>query len=178
MNQCADENYVWAVQWIPNLSFAHLVSADDLVQNRLDETRSAEQSVPILQQWLDGQTGDDSEPPRAKRRRGPSWQKVAMTLLWKPSLVESLVHLRKRLDKLGCNNALRCSEGYRGQKALAVLARLKTLVSPRVQASYLRTLCNGWSTRTRFQESGFVKANLLDWLVNHHCCVQMCSIGW
>jgi len=57
MNQCADENYVWAVQWIPNLSFAHLVSADDLVQSRLDETRSAEQSVPILQQWLDGQTG-------------------------------------------------------------------------------------------------------------------------
>ena len=77
-----------------------------------------------------------------------------MNLLWKPSLTEPLKHLRKRLDKLGCNDALRCLEGYRGQRALAVLARVKTLVSPRVQASYLRTVCNGWSTRARFQESG------------------------
>jgi len=77
-----------------------------------------------------------------------------MNLLWKPSLIEPLKHVRKLLDKLGPNDALRCLEGYRGQRALAVLARLKTLVSPRVQASYLRTLCNGWSTRARFQESG------------------------
>ena len=32
MNQCADDYYVWAVQWIPNLSFSHLVAADNLVQ--------------------------------------------------------------------------------------------------------------------------------------------------
>ena len=59
-------------------------------------------------------------------------------------------HLRRRLDRW----ALNILPGHRVQRALRVLEVLQRMTSPRVQASYLRTICDGWCTRRRFQSRG------------------------
>ena len=40
---------------------------------------------------------------------------------------------------------------HRVQRVLTILARLRTLVAPRVQAAFLRAVCNGWNTSARYQ---------------------------
>ena len=59
--------------------------------------------------------------------------------------------MRRRLNGF---QASRCLPGYRVQRALDILARLRTLTSPRVQAAYIRTICDGWSTKSRYQGEG------------------------
>ena len=102
LDRCDDTSWAWAQQWVPNLSFYHLVRADDIAQAKLDEAQRAPLLPPLLRQWMDGQAGGGtmpSEQPSAKRRRGISWQKVATQLLWTSSLIGPERHLRGRLDK-------------------------------------------------------------------------------
>ena len=68
-----------------------------------------------------------------------------------PSLVAPARRLRRRLDGF---RALRCLEGYRVRRALAILVQLRRLTAPRVMAAYLRTICDGWSTHKRYQGRG------------------------
>ena len=154
LDRCDDPRRAWAQQWVPNLSFYHLVRAGDIAQAKLEEVQLAPLLPPLLRQWIDGQSDGGMMShiqPCAKRRRGISWQKVATQLLWTSSLIEPERHLRRRLDKF---TALRCLEGHRVQRVLAILARLRTLVAPRVQSAFLRAVCNGWNASTRYQGTG------------------------
>jgi hypothetical protein len=63
------------------------------------------------------------------------------------SVGDACHHLRRRLDRW----TLVTLPGYRVRRAVNVLAVLQRMSSPRVQASYLRALCDGWCTRRRFQ---------------------------
>jgi len=59
-------------------------------------------------------------------------------------------HLRRRLDKWNLNTL----PGHRLQRARRNLEVLKRRSTPKVQASFLRTVCQGWCTRHCFQGSG------------------------
>jgi len=97
------------------------------------------------------QEDEDGEQQSSKRRRRhPSWQSAALQVLRPPSLQALTVHFRRRLDPL----PLSVLPGYRVQRVLGILARLRPLVAPRVIAAYLRTVCDGWMTLKRFQQRG------------------------
>ncbi len=63
----------------------------------------------------------------------------------------SMLHLRRRLDKW---SDLRTLPGHRADRARKVLRHLGNATTPRVQATYLRTICDGWCTKHRFQGHG------------------------
>ena len=97
------------------------------------------------------QEDEDGEQQSSKRRRWhPSWQSAALQVLRPPSLQALTVHFRRRLDP----SPLSVLPGYRVQRVLGILARLRPLVAPRVIAAYLRTVCDGWMTLKRFQQRG------------------------
>ena len=56
-------------------------------------------------------------------------------------------HLRRRLDRW----PLQTLPGHRVQRALKALWVSQRRATARVQASYMRTICDGWCTRCRFQ---------------------------
>ena len=135
--------------------FFTLERADDLVQEAEHAARRQENIPAILAQWdtqmaMAVESLEENEPCR-KRRRKAGWQKVATSLICHSSIVPVDRHLRRRLNGF---NALRCLLGYRVQRALSILARLRTLTSPRAQAAYIRTICDGWSTKARYQGDG------------------------
>ncbi len=59
-------------------------------------------------------------------------------------------HLRRRLDRW----SMETLPGHRVQRAVRVLGTLQRHATPRVQAGYLRAICDGWCTRRRFQGRG------------------------
>ena len=67
------------------------------------------------------------------------------------SMGQSSTHLRRRLDRWV---GLATLPGHRTTRARKVLKILAESATPRVQAAYLRTICNGWCTRHRFHGRG------------------------
>ena len=167
---------IQVVGW--GLYLYQLERGDDEVQAKLqaDPTAFDQCHHQHTSQAADGENEDIE--PRAKRRRGPSWQMIA-TVFWRtPSLVAPTRHLRRRLD--GFSPHLRCLEGHRVQRALTVLARSRHLVAPRVQAAYIRIICDGWSTHVRYQCRGacrFGRRHGIDSVVHFAQCPVANSWG-
>jgi len=63
----------------------------------------------------------------------------------------SIVHIRRRTDRWTCMTTL---PGHRPDRVRRVMAVLQRKATPRMQAAYLRTICNGWCTSHRFQGRG------------------------
>ena len=59
-------------------------------------------------------------------------------------------HLRHRLNKW----PMQTLPGHRPERARKVLQLLHEHATPKVQAAYLRTICDGWCTKSRFQQHG------------------------
>ncbi len=64
----------------------------------------------------------------------------------------AMIHLRRRMDRWSRMTTL---PGHRPQKARSVMRVLQRRTTPRVQAAYLRTICDGWCTSHRFQGRGY-----------------------
>ena len=82
----------------------------------------------------------------------------------------SMLHLRRRLDGWRTMGTL---PGHRPGRAQRIMQVLLTKATPRVQAAYLRTICNGWCTRHRFQQQGnclFGCGRGFDGLVHYASC--------
>lgn len=75
------------------------------------------------------------------------WQARITKLYWSTPFGSSQIHLRRRMD----NWNMPTLPGHRVQRAVRVLQLLGRRSVPRVQAAYLRTVCDGWCTRRRFQ---------------------------
>ena len=108
----------------------------------------------VLLQWRNTESGNQGEESRPKRRRVTgSWQSVATRILRPPTLREVTTHFRRRLDKF----AMQTLPGHRAQRVTRVVKQLRSLVAPRVVASYIRTVCDGWATLSRFQCRGLCR---------------------
>ena len=79
------------------------------------------------------------------------WQGRVAKLFRSVPIGGSALHLRRRLDRW----PLLTLPGRRVGKVRRVLNVLSRLTTPRVQAAYLRMVCNGWCTKRRFQHGGF-----------------------
>ena len=78
------------------------------------------------------------------------WQGRVAKVFSSVTIGHSTLHLRRRLDRW----KLVTLPGHRVGKVERVLEVLSRLSTPRVQASYLRMVCNGWCTRRRYQQTG------------------------
>jgi len=100
-----------------------------------------------------------------------SWV-LASTFLANPVGAMEL-HLRRRLDKWA---TMVTHPGHRTARACRVMEVLSRIGTPRIQAAYLRTICNGWCTRHRFQGQGpcaFGCESGSDKLVHYACCTKV-----
>ncbi len=82
----------------------------------------------------------------------------------------AMLHLRRRMDRWSGMTTL---PGYRPNRARAVLEVLRRKATPRIQAAYLRTICDGWCTKHRFQGQGacaFGCRGGRDKLDHYACC--------
>ena len=92
--------------------------------------------------------------------RRENFQKRITPLFRTTDIGSSTTHFRRRLDRW---TALHTLPGRRLTKVGRVLEVLGRTTSPKVQAAYLRTFCDGWCTRRRFQE--------------HAACAFGCGVG-
>ena len=92
----------------------------------------------------------NNAPSTFKVDEQQSWQSGITKLIRIRTLGTSSIHLRRRLDRWD----LVTLPGHRVLRATEFLRLLGDTSSPRIQAAYLRTICNGWCTKRRFQNSG------------------------
>ena len=148
-----------ATHGFPTFCLFNVNDAEKQVEHIIMIRRMANNIPPRLQAWEDRnqREGDDVEADeesdesstvrvqtRTEARR--SWQPVAMQLVRQPTLQQTRIHLRRRLDTWD----LHTLEGHRVDRAVSILHRASHLVPPRVVAAYLRTICGGWMTSARF----------------------------
>ena len=153
------QHIAWCHTWIPNSFLFYVNDAEKQVEHTITTRRTANDIPPRLQAWeaRNQREGDDVEadeesdesstvrvqtPTEARR----SWQLVAMQLMRQPTLQQTRIHLRRRLDTWD----LHTLEGHRVDRAVSIFRRASNLVPPRVVAAYLRTICGGWMTSARF----------------------------
>jgi hypothetical protein len=89
------------------------------------------------------------------------WQKRARPLFSSCPSGSALVHCRRRMDRW---TTLTTLPGHRASRVCSILQVLGKRSNPRVQAAYLRTVCDGWCTKACFQEVG--------------SCRFRCGHGW
>ena len=124
---CSLSHIAWCVEW-GRRSFLHnLVHADSRF---IHMTRRQ----PVEESVMESRDG---------------FQKHITPLLRSIAVGSSMVHLRRRLDYW---SGLMTLPGHRTGKVRIVMSVLQRRANPRVQAAYLRTVCNGWCTRRRFQD--------------------------
>ena len=126
---------VWA-SWLGNNFLRNLHHAWGHIEN-----------TAVKQQLSPGQLlkkeGEEEAPKEA-------WQKRCLSEL-RTSHTESVHrHLRRRLDVWKVS----VLPGHRVQRALSMLGGIMKFVSPRIWATVLRTLCDGWTTHRRMQRQG------------------------
>ena len=156
------QHVAWCHTWIPNSFLFNVNDAEKQVEHIIMIRRMANDIPPRVQAWEDRnqREGDDVEadeesdesstvrvqtPTEARR----SWQPVAMQLVRQPTLQQTRIHLRRRLDTWN----LHTLEVYRVNRTVSILRRASNLVPPRVFAAYLCTICGGWMTSARFGQA-------------------------
>ena len=118
----------WLQRWRPKCFLIQLAEADEEVAAQLRQ-------VPADSAWLTEQTG---------------WQRRVADLGRAAPGVLAHRHLRRRLDRWQAATL----PGHRLPRVLHRLHRLAACCTPRVQAAYLRLVCNGLCTHRRFQGKG------------------------
>ena len=121
---CSLAHAAWRGSWAPNCFLFKLAGADSDLQRRVA--------------LLPGGGGLDLSV-----RCG--WQGRATNLYRESRPIAAYVHLRRRLDRW----ILQTFPGRRVERALVTVQVLGRSAAPRVQATYLRTRCDGWCTRRR-----------------------------
>ena len=136
---CSLEQVSWCQGWGSCSFFYHLVDADDQFTSKLQTGQAA--GVDVSQ------------------REGFQHQ---FTLLFRTTDVGAAkLHFRRRLDRWATLGTL---PGCRTAPVCRVLEVLGRTTSPKVQAAYLRTFCDGWCTRRKFQ--------------GHAACAFGCGAGF
>ena len=95
---------------------------------------------------------------KAQEQRA-SFQRKLTPLFKTVPVGSAVMHLRRRMDRWNMETL----KGHRHWRAVNVLKVLKTQSTPRVQAAFLRIICNGWCTAHRFQ--------------SQHNCLFGCGVG-
>ena len=127
-DDCRAMHWEWCQEWGRNSFFTSLQDADR-------EFREKVRSSPGADLRFQMRAGFQQRITRLCRSTTPG---------------DACLHLRRRLDKW----SLITLPGLRTQRVVRILEVLKNHSTPRVQASFLRTVCNGWCTRHRFQGLG------------------------
>jgi len=153
------QHVAWCHTWIPNSFLFYVNDAEKQVEHTIATRRMANDIPPRLQAWEDRnqregegvEADEESDESSTVRVQTPtearrSWQPVAMQLMRQPTLQQTRIHLRRRLDTWD----LHTLKGHRVDRAVSILSRASHLVPPRVVAAYLRTICGGWMTSARF----------------------------
>ena len=122
------EHIGWCRQWCRNSFLTHLSEAQD-------KWRSISRSLPLDELDLDDRKG---------------FQHRITPLFRSAPAGSAILHLRRRLDRW----PMELLPGYRPNRARHVLQLLEERASPKVQAAYLRTICDGWCSKSRFQLRG------------------------
>ncbi len=125
---CSLLHSLWCRTWGQNSFFFQLRRADDDLRLKL----RANPGVDLM-----------------LHKRG-DLQKRISSFCRTTAVGDACQHLRRRLDRW----TLDTLPGHRVQRAVMVLGVLQRKTTPRVQASYLRSICDGWCTRRRFQDRG------------------------
>ena len=128
-DSCSLTHLAWCGKWGQHSFIANLKTADDQFAIRLV-------NAPC----------DDID---INKKDG--FQKRVTHLLKSTMIGHSMVHLRRRTDRWVMMSTL---PGHRPIRVRRVMAILQRKATPRIQAAYLRTICNGWCTSHRFQGQG------------------------
>ena len=114
----------WLERWRPRCFLSQLAAADREVAQLIRASPTADLRLEVRSGW---------------QRR--------ITTLCRPPSGAAALHLRRRLDRWD----IKTLPGHRPARALRHIALLAGRCHPRVLAAYMRTICNGWCTRHRFQ---------------------------
>ncbi len=136
--ECSLSHVQWCKNWMENSFINHLhVACTDY---------TAITGTSPMADYVPGNIEDDEGDGKIKCLQ------AELTKIFKGNVVgQSSTHLRRRLDRW---EGLATLPGYRTMRARKMLKILADSATPRVQAAYLRTICNGWCTRHRFQGCG------------------------
>ena len=126
--ECGLNHWQWCQEWGRNSFFTYLRDADQEMREKLRSNPCAD----------------------LRLQEKPAFQKKIARLCRSTTPGDACFHLRRRLDKW----KLIILPGHRTERAVRILEVLKNHSTPRVQASFLRTVCNGWCTRSRYQGVG------------------------
>ena len=123
---CTIGHMLWCQGWGKCSFFHHLADADNQFSSRLQAGQAM----------------------GANASRRENFQHQITPLFRTTGVGSATVHFRRRLDRW---TTLLTLPGCRVTKVRRVLEVLGRRTSPKVQAAYLRTFCDGWCTRRRFQ---------------------------
>jgi len=126
--QCTLSQLQWITSWRDHSFLYHLRDADRQLCSKLKATGERDLK-------LDNRLG---------------WQGRISKLFQNNPRVKAQLHLRRRLDRWN----IQTLPGWRVQRAEKTLDAVANVVNPRVIASFIRLLCNGWITGRRFQGKG------------------------
>ena len=119
----------------------NLESAHSRFQEVVQERTLTDQLPEAYLQWRVEVAAGDFEGIRHCKL-----QATIREVLHQPSIASAVAHIRPKLDRIR-SDAL---PGQRVNLALSTLRGMLQSLAPRVASAYLRTICNGWITRTRF----------------------------
>lgn len=128
-DDCSFAHVDWCRSWAKRSFLINLSTAHTDFHHKL---RGREEAVGDLQ-----------------KREG--WQSRVAKVFTSVPIGQSTIHLRRRMDRW----KLLTLPGHRVGKVQRVLEVLSRLSTPRVQAAYLRMVCNGWCTKRRYQQRAF-----------------------
>ena len=123
-DDCSVQHIGWVSTWASNSFFYTLERARNTYLNKCSGTGEAMGSSKQL-----------------------GWQRKATQIVRSVPKGTSTVHLRRRLDRWD----VQALQGHRVGKVIRVMNEIGRTTAPKVQAAYLRTICNGWCTKRRFQ---------------------------
>ena len=136
---CSLGHVAWCRNWGRSSFFHHLAGADNQFKLKLRAGHAMDVSLDRKEEF-----------------------QHRVTKYFRTTVVgTAALHFRRRMDRWTTLGSL---PGYRAAKVCRVLEVLGRKTSPKVQAAYLRTFCNGWCTRKRFQQ--------------HAGCVFGCGVGF
>ena len=148
VNACQNlDQWQFLQGWYLKSFFFQLEGAERQVRRRIATLR-AQDALPA--QYVRWHRAADA---REEDRRTGSWQKVAISLLRQSSIGPMTTHLGRRMQRLSFLLFSRA----RVARAISAMQKVNSLVTPRVGAALLHTVCNGWCTSGRYQQRGHCK---------------------
>jgi len=135
------EQWQWLLSWQQQSFLFKLESAHSRFQEVVQERTLTDQLPEAYLQWRVEVAAGDFEGIRHCKL-----QATIREVLHQPSIASAVAHIRPKLDRIRSD----VLPGQRVNLALSTLRGMLQSLAPRVASAYLRTICNGWITRTRF----------------------------